>query len=246
MSIKRLSFLHHQTAALAAVVFVALTTYSFPAAALFEDNDARNAILDLRSQVTAGQQALIDLQNQLEQAVQENARLRGRTELLEKQVEELTAQQKSFYQDLNSRVKKFEPQVLEIEGVQGTVQAGEKDAYEAALKAFQDSNMKKAEVSFQSFVKKYPDSPYWPLAQFWLGNVDYAQKDYKAAIAGLQAMVKRYPLHVRTPDALLTIGNSQVESGQKPAAKKTFEALIAKHPDSEAAGLAKQALKRLK
>ena len=246
MQIKRLTSLHHQTAALAAVVFVALTTYSFPAAAIFEDNEARKAILDLRSQVSAGQQAQIDLQNQLEQAVQENARLRGRTELLEKQVEELLAQQKSFYQDLNGRVNKFEPQVLEIEGVQGTVQAGEKEAYESALKAFQDSNMKKAEAGFQSFAKKYPDSPYWPLAQFWLGNVNYAQKDYKTAIASLQAMVKRYPLHVRTPDALLTIANSQVESGQKPAGKKTLESLIAKHPESEAAGLAKQALKRLK
>ena len=59
-------------------------------------------------------------------------------------------------------------------------------------------------------------------------------------------MVKRYPLHSRTPDALLTIANSQIESGQKPVGKKTLENLIAKHPESEAAGLAKQALKRLK
>jgi hypothetical protein len=64
MQIKRLTSLHHQTAALAAVVFVALTTYSFPAAAIFEDNEARKAILDLRSQVSAGQQAQIYFQNQ--------------------------------------------------------------------------------------------------------------------------------------------------------------------------------------
>ena len=89
MPIKRLTFLHHQTAALAAVVFVALAAYSFPAAAFLEDTEARKAILDLRSQVSAGQQAQIDLQNELEQQVQENARLRGRTELLEKQVEEI-------------------------------------------------------------------------------------------------------------------------------------------------------------
>jgi TolA-binding protein len=84
------------------------------------------------------------------------------------------------------------------------------------------------------------------LAQFWLGNSEYAQKDYKAAITTLQSMVKRYPLHARVPDALLTLANSQIESGAKPAGKKTLESLIAKHPDSEAAGLAKQALKRLK
>ena len=143
-------------------------------------------------------------------------------------------------------MKSFEPQVMEVEGVQGKVQPGEQQAYETALKAFQDGNLKKADNSFQSFVKKYPDSPYWPLAQFWLGNSEYAQKDYKAAIATLQSMVKRYPLHARVPDALLTLANSQIESGAKPAGKKTLENLIAKHPDSEAAGLAKQALKRLK
>jgi len=165
---------------------------------------------------------------------------------LEKQVEELTAQQKTFYQDLNERMRKFEPQEIEIEGVQGKVQPGEKEAYDAALKAFQDGNLKKADAGFQAFVKKYPNSPYWPLAQFWLGNSEYAQKDYKSAIATLQSMVKRYPLHGRVPDALLTLANSQIEAGQKPAGKKTLENLIAKHPDAEAADLAKQALKRLK
>ena len=53
-------------------------------------------------------------------------------------------------------------------------------------------------------------------------------------------------IEIESPDALLTMANSQVESGQKPAGKKTLETLIAKHADSEAAGLAKQALKRLK
>jgi TolA-binding protein len=59
-------------------------------------------------------------------------------------------------------------------------------------------------------------------------------------------MIKRYPLHGRIPDAQLTLANSQIESGQKPAGKKTLETLIAKYPESEAADLAKQALKRLK
>ncbi len=244
--LQRFNFLHTSTAALAAVVFVALSGFSQPALALLEDNEARKAILDLRAQVSAAQKSQIEMQSQLDELTQDNAKLRGQTEVLEKQVQELTAQQKSFYQDLNGRMKSFEPQIMEIEGVQGKVQPGEQQAYEAALKAFQDGNLKKADNGFQSFVKKYPDSPYWPLAQFWLGNSEYAQKDYKTAIATLQSMVKRYPLHARIPDALLTLANSQIESGAKPAGKKTLENLIAKHPDSEAAGLAKQALKRLK
>ena len=53
-------------------------------------------------------------------------------------------------------------------------------------------------------------------------------------------------MHGRIPDALLTLGNSQIDAGQKPAAKKTLESLVNNHPESEAAELAKQALKRLK
>ena len=246
MQMKHFNNLHKTTAALAAFVFVACASFTQSAHAFIEDGEARRAILDLRSQLSESQKSQLQLQNQLDELNQEAAKLRGRADLLEKQVEELLSQQKSFYQDLNSRVKNFEPQTMEIEGVQGTVQPGEKEAYEAALKAFKDGNLKKSDAGFTSFTKKYPNSPYWPLAQFWLGNSEYAQKDYKAAISTLQSMVKRYPLHARTPDALLTLANSQIESGQKPAGKKTLETLIAKHSGSEAADLAKQALKRLK
>lgn len=242
----RPNVLRTSTAAMAAVVFVLLSCTAMPSFAFLEDNDARRAILELRAQLSASQKAQVQLQGQFEELNQEIAKLRGRSELLEKHIEDLTSQQKNFYGDLNTRLKNLEPQIMEIEGVQGKVQAGEEEAYEAALKAFQDGNLKRADTGFQAFVKKYPNSPYWPLAQFWLGNSEYAQKDYKSAITTLQTMVKRYPLHGRVPDALLTLANSQIEAGQKTAGKKTLDNLIAKHPDTEAADLAKQALKRLK
>lgn len=220
---------------------------SWAQAALFEDDEARKAILALREQMTATQKSLIDLQNQLDELQKTNSQLRGTNEVLEKRLQELTDQQKAFYQDIHQRLKRFEPQIVEIEGVQGEVQPGEKDAYEAALKAFQDGNLKKSDAAFDAFVKKYADtSPYWPLAQFWLGNSNYAQKDYKGAISALNAMLKRYPLHARGSDAMLTLANAQIESGQKSVGKKTLESLIEKYGESEAANLAKQTLKRLK
>lgn len=246
MQMKMTHYLHKTTAALAAVVFVASTSLTSPAFAFIEDGEARRAIIDLRSQLSSSQNAQLQLQSQLDELTDGNAKLKGRTDLLEKQVEELLAQQKSFYGDLNNRLKTFEPQILEIEGVQGKVLPGEKEAYEGALKAFQDGNLKRAESSFGAFVKKYPASPYWPLAQFWLGNAEYGQKDYKSAITTLQSLIKKYPLHGRIPDAMLTLGNSQIDAGQKPAGKKTLESLVDKHSDSEAAVIAKQALKRLK
>jgi tol-pal system protein YbgF len=246
MQMKINHYLHKTTAAMAAVVFVASACLTTPAFAFMEDGEARRAILEVRSQLSNSQNSHLQMQRQLDELSQDNAKLQGRADLLEKQVEELLAQQKTFYGDLNNRLKTFEPQILEIEGVQGQVFPGEKEAYEAALKAFQEGSLKKAESGFGAFVKKYPSSPYWPLAQFWLGNAEYGQKDYKSAITTLQALVKKHPLHGRIPDALLTLGNSQIDAGQKPAAKKTLESLVNNHPESEAAELAKQALKRFK
>jgi tol-pal system protein YbgF len=95
-------------------------------------------------------------------------------------------------------------------------------------------------------LRKYPTSPYLPLALFWLGNTKYALKDYSGAITQLQAFVKRFPKHPRVPAALLTIANCQLESGNKTAARKTFNEIINDYPDSEATKQAQQVLKNAK
>ena len=205
--------------------------------ALFADDDARKAILDLRKSLATTQ---MDLQNQIEKLKSENAELRGKVENLEKQGEDINTSQKTYYQDLDTRLGNFEPRTATIEGVSGTVQPGEKKAYDDALKAFQTGNLKKADAGFSAFATRYPKSPYLPLALFWSGNSKYANKDYAGAIAQLQSLIKRYPIHPRIPSAMLTLGNAQLESGNKVAAKKTFAEIISKYPDTEAAKDAQQ------
>ena len=200
--------------------------------ALFSDDDARKAILDLRKSLATTQ---MDLQNQIERLKTENAELRGKVENLEKQGEDINNSQKTYYQDLDNRLGNFEPRTETIEGLSGTVQPGEKKAYEEALKAFQAGNLKKADESFTAFAGKYSQSPYLPLALYWGANSKYANKNYTGAIAQLQSLIKRYPNHPRIPVAMLTLGNAQLESGNKVAAKKTFAEIISKYPDTEAA-----------
>ncbi len=221
---------------------VASTCFTPKAWALFEDDDARKAILDLRKSLAATQSATAELQNQLEKLKTDNAQLRGRVEMMEKQAEELLAKQKTYYQDLDSRLSHLEPRTVEVEGITGSVQPGEKILYDEALKAFQASKLKIADADFSNFLRKYPTSPYLPLALFWLGNTKYALKDYSGAITQLQAFVKRFPQHPRVPAALLTIANCQLESGNKTAARKTFNEIINDYPDSEAASQAQKIL----
>ena len=205
--------------------------------ALFSDDDARKAILDLRKTMTATQ---LELQNQIEKLKADNAELRGKVENLEKQSEDITSSQKTYYQDLDSRLSNFEPRTVTIEGVSGVIQPSEKKSYDDALKAFQAGSLKKADEGFSAFAKKYPTSPYLPLALFWSGNSKYANKDYTGAIAQLQGLIKRYPTHPRIPGAMLTLGNAQLESGNKAAAKKTFSEIVSKYPDTETAKEAQQ------
>ena len=182
----------------------------------------------------------LELQSQIERLKADNAELRGKVENLEKQGEDMTSSQKTYYQDLDSRLGNFEPRTVTIEGVSGVVQPSEKKAYDDALKAFQAGSLKKADEGFSAFAKKYPTSPYIPLALFWSGNSKYANKDYKGAIAQLQDLIKRYPTHPRIPGARLTLGNAQLESGNKAVAKKTFSEIVSKYPDTEAAKEAQQ------
>jgi tol-pal system protein YbgF len=205
--------------------------------ALFSDDDARKAILDLRKSLATTQ---MDLQNQIEKLKTDNAELRGKIENIEKQGEDISTSQKTYYQDLDTRLGNVEPRTETIEGVSGTVQPGEKKAYDDALKAFQDGNLKRADESFTAFAGKFSQSPYLPLALYWGANSKYANKNYTAAIAQLQSLIKRFPNHPRIPSAMLTLGNAQLENGNKVAAKKTFTEIISKYPDTEVAKDAKK------
>ena len=214
--------------------------------AIFSDDEARKAILEMRKSVQASQGAILDLQNQIEKLRTENAQLRGQIESLQKQTDDLTKNQKTYYQDLDNRLTRFEPQTIEVEGVTGVVQAGERSAYEEALNAFQNNQVKKADSDLTAFIRKYPSSPYLPLALFWSGNTKYALKDYNGSINQLQTLISRFPGHQRVPAAMLTLGNANLESGKKAVAKKVLSELIAKYPDSEAAKEAKPIVANIK
>lgn len=232
--------------ALALFLSVAASLLSQNTWAILSDDEARRAILELRKSVSASQAAILDLQNQLDKHKSENAQLRGQIESLQKQSDDLSNNQKSFYQDLDARISRLEPQTVEVEGVTGIVQAGEKSSYDEALKSFQAGQIKNADSEFTTFIRKYPSSPYLPLALYWSGNTKYALKDYKAAITQLQSLISLYPGHQRVPAATLTMANANLESGKKAVAKKLLTDLIAKYPDSDAAKEAKPILAGIK
>jgi tol-pal system protein YbgF len=222
-------------------------------AGVFDDDEARKAVLDLRSktdnlssQVSAAQRTILDQSNRIDQLNQQVATLRGQNEDMFNQWTTLEKQQKDYYADLDGRLKKFEPQQQTVDGVQGEVQPGETEAFNAASTQFRSGDFKNAAASFKAFVSKYPQSPYQPTAQYWLGNAQYALRDYKSSTATWQNLVSKFPTHPRAPEALLAIANNQIEQGQKAAAKKTLEQVVAQYGGTEAAQTAQSKMSQVK
>lgn len=239
------------TAVMAVAAGVSLPVH----AGLFDDDEARKAILDLRSKIDALQQdvanktdknSALSLADQNDQLRQEIARLRGEVEVLSNELANTQQRQKDFYVDLDARVRKLEPQKVTIDGREASVDLNEQKAYDAALNLFKGGDYKGAGAAFTDFLKRYPQSGYAGSAQYWIGNSLYAQRDYKGAIAAQQALIKAYPDSPKVADAMLNIGSCYVELKDKAAAKKTWDSLIAKYPDTPAAQTGKEKLATLK
>jgi tol-pal system protein YbgF len=228
-------------------------------AALFDDDEARRAILELRTKVDAltrdmntridaksDKAAALDMLNQHEQTMQEIARLRGQVEVLANEVAKAQKSQRDYYADLDARVKKLEPRQETIDGETAQVLPNEKQAYDAAMETFKTGDYKAAAAALQDFVKRYPQSAYAANAQYWLGNAYYAQRDYKNAIAAQQIVASAYGQSAKAPDAMLNIASSYTELKDTKNARKALQQLVTKFPASSAAQAAKDRLAVLK
>jgi tol-pal system protein YbgF len=235
-------------------------------AQLFSDDEARRAILDVRSRVeqlqrdtlrrveelsaridrleqtTRGQ---LDLQNQIQTMRQEIASLRGQLEVQTNELVKTQRSQRDLAADFDGRLKRFEPVAVSIDGRQVNVDPAERRAYEGALAVFRAGDFRGAQSAFQQFSAVYPQSPYSPNVQYWIGSSQYAQKDSKGAITTLQTFVQKHPDHPRAADALLTVGNAQSDAGDRKAAADTFKLVTEKYDGSGAAQTARERLAAL-
>jgi len=235
---------------------LALASFAMHASAgVFDDDEARRAILDLRAKVEAltkdvttrldnkaDKSVSLDLINQHEQTMQEIARLRGQLEVLENEITIATKRQKDFYADLDARLRKLEPREVEVDGKTASVDQSEQNAYDAAMQQFKEGDYEGAATSLQNFVRRYPGSIYAANAQYWLGNAYYAQRDCKNAILAQQQVVKTYPDSPKAPDAMLNIASCQTELKAVNNAKKTLQELVKTYPNTTAARTAKERL----
>lgn len=254
-------------AALAAAVAACALTALPARAAIFGDDEARRAILELRGRVDAQATQAQDLQRrladvtarleriensyattrtqleltaQIEQLRQEVARLRGQLEVQTNDLASVQRRQRDIAESVDNRLRSFEPVQVVLDGQTVAVDPNERRLYEQALGQFRAGDFNGALAGFQALQTRNPASPYVPSAQFWIGSAQFALREWKAAATTLQALLTRYPDSPRVPDALLTLASAQLELNDRRAARATLQTLIDKYPTSPAAETARQ------
>ena len=239
-------------------------TLAAPAQALFGDDEARKAILELRARVSemenrlrekdaelaarierleAANRAQLEFANTIDAQRREIATLRGQVETLTNELATMQKRNRDLYTDLDARLKAFEPIATTIDGKPATVDRAEQAAYDVALAQFRGGDFKGAAASLQAFLARWPKSAYAASANYWLGNSLYGLKDYRGAIAAQQVVVDRHPDSPRAPDALLNIAASQVELKDIGRARAALQKIITDYPGTEAAKVAEERLK---
>jgi tol-pal system protein YbgF len=236
-------------------------------AALFEDEEARRAILEIRQRLDSQRapaesqarevktltednqqlrRALLDLQAQIETLRSEQAQLRGDRDLALRELSETQRRIKDLAQSIDERLRPLEPITVSLDGVEFLAQPAEKREFDGALARFRAGEFTPAATALADFIRRYPQSGYTPSALFWLGNAQYATRDYKEAIQNFRMLSAAAPNFARLPDAWLSMANCQLELKDVKAGRKTLEDLVKKYPQTEAGDAARERLSRLK
>ncbi|MEO6032096.1 MAG: tol-pal system protein YbgF [Burkholderiaceae bacterium] len=249
---------------------LALATILFaPAAqaALFGDDEARRAIIELRQradqaaqqstrqteqtaqlveQVNQLKRSLLDLNNQLELLRAENAKLRGNDEQLARDLSELQRKQKDVQSGVDDRLRRFEPQKTVVDGKEISVDPEEKRQYDEAMEALRKSDFQGSATLLSAFRVRWPASGYTESVLFWLGNAQYGLRQYKEAIVSFRTLLASAPANPKAPEAMLAIANCQAELKDTKAARRTIDELLKTYPNSEAAQAGKERLASLR
>jgi tol-pal system protein YbgF len=253
---------------LLAAGLVAIAAAAPAHAGLFDDDEARRAILELRKQLEQSNEqararqneqmtqmsaqidqlkrSLLDLNGTIDAQRADNAKLRGQIEELARVVADVQRKQADLVQGVDERMRKVEPQKVSIDDKEFTVDPEEKRSYDDALASFRKGEFDGAATGFSGLLKRFPSTGYRSSALFWLGNAQYAKRDYKEAIASFRSLVVAAPESPRAPEALLAIANCQAELKDPKAARRTIDELVKTYPRSEAAQAGRERLASLK
>jgi tol-pal system protein YbgF len=212
----------------AAAAAILLAAAGFAHAGLFDDDEARKRIEDIKAtqeksaretserigrlEESVRNIGVVDLLRQIEGLNAEIARLRGSIEVLANQNEQIQKRQRDFYLDLDSRLKR-----LEGGGASAAPAASPPAAEPAAAAA-----AKPASKEDQAREVKAYDA----------ASGLFRRNDFASAAEAFRAFLKDFPQSTLAPNATYWIGICQANLKDYKAALATQEGLLTRYPQS--------------
>lgn len=202
-------------------------------------------------------QSLVNLTQQVGAMERQNDEIAGRLETLEHGSETTADRQRQLYADLDARIQELETALRSRNAVSvmegGTLSPGQlplpggsdRDNYQAAFELLKQQRYEPAAMAFEQFLVAYPDSELADNAQYWLAESFYVTQKFDEALAAFETVINDFPRSRKVPDALLKIGYCNYELKRWGSARDSLLRVQADYPETTAARLAGQRLKRM-
>lgn len=214
-----------------------LAAAGFAHAGLFDDDEARKRIDDIRAaQEKAARETsdriakleesvrnigVVELLRQIDALNTEIAQLRGSLEVLANQNEQIQKRQRDFYLDLDSRLRRLEGGAAPAAGGAAVPPAAAQGAPAAAADPAPAAAKPPTKEEQAREVKSYDAA----------SNL-FRRNDFASASEAFRAFLKDFPQSTLAPNATYWIGICQANLKDYKGALATQEALIARYPQS--------------
>jgi tol-pal system protein YbgF len=102
-----------------------------------------------------------------------------------------------------------------------------------------------ARQEFLDYLKYYSDTDLASNAQFYLGEIAYAQKQYQDAVAEYDKVLTVYPKSFKLAPARLKKGMALIDLGQKTSGVRELREVVRRYPGTDEERKARARLKEL-
>jgi tol-pal system protein YbgF len=116
-------------------------------------------------------------------------------------------------------------------------------AYDVAMARFRAGEHGQAVLELLDFLARYPTHRLAAVAQYWIGEAYYVQRDYRQAVIEFWRVVERAPASASAADALLKIGLAYTNLRENSYAQRAWQQVVQDYPASDAAGKARTLLR---
>jgi tol-pal system protein YbgF len=202
-------------------------------------------------------QSLVQLTQQVSSLERRTAELQGSSEILLHNAAVAGERQRDLYTDLDARIQALDS-ALSASAARNVLDGGtlppgqlpvpggtDRDNYQAAFELLKEGRYDMAATAFSQYLVTFQDSELADNAQYWLAESYYAANEFEEALKSFQVVITNYPQSRKVPDALLKIGYCNYNLQRWDAARTTLTKVQDDYPETTAARLAGQYLKRM-